>query len=160
MGRIGALDSAFCHPSLMTFTSRAGTRMRICPPTNACWGDKGTSTVRLSSLSAFGRATSSKLLHRRSNISLNDGGETSQTTGESISLRIRPLVERERAARLNASARSRILRAAPHQFAEPEFLPLHGRKLRDASGHSARSKLPAVRGTVHCQSPKDRGEVQ
>ena len=75
------------------------------------------------------------------------------------SLRIRPLVERESAARLNASAGSRFPRAARGQCAEPEFLPLHGRKLRDASGHSARSKLLAVRGTAHCQRPKDRGEV-
>ena len=36
------------------------------------------------------------------------------------------------------------LRAKSPQGAELEFLKLHGRKLRDAWGRSARSKLPAV----------------
>ena len=60
--------------------------------------------------------------------------------------------------KLSAGQKTRVS-LAKSLLNEPEILLLYGRRLRDASDHSTRSKPLGVRGTDHCQGPKDRGEV-
>src|ERR1700737_4697688 len=84
----------------------------------------------------------------------------SRTTEREIYRRTGPLAEPWSVVRLDACAESGFPKGAPPPRAELEFLPLHDRRFRVAPGHSTRRRPLAVRGTDHCHSLKDQGEVQ